>query len=69
VQYSVGDSIVINGETKRVKTLTSNTVLTTSTKFLATAATQGHSREWEYKGAFPEGLLQHQHMQLTNLCH
>ena len=54
-QYSVGDSIVINGETKRVKTITSNTVLTTSANFLATAATQGHAREWEYKGAFPEG--------------
>ena len=54
-QYVVGDTITVNGESKRVKTITSNTVLTTSENFLITAATQGHQREWEYKGAFPEG--------------
>ena len=54
-QYVVGDTITVNGESKRVKTITSNTVLTTSDNFLITAATQGHQREWEYKGAFPEG--------------
>ena len=55
VQYSVGDTITINGESKRVKTLTSNTVIVTSEKFLISATAQGHSREWEYKGAFAEG--------------
>ena len=54
-QYSVGDTITINGESKRVKTITSNTVLTTAENFLITAAIQGHQREWEYKGAFAEG--------------
>ena len=54
-QYSVGDTITINGESKRVKTITSNTVLTTAENFLITAAFQGHQREWEYKGAFAEG--------------
>ncbi len=54
-QYSIGDTIVVNGESKRVKTLTSNTVIVTSNKFLTAASAQGHSREWEYKGAFAEG--------------
>ena len=54
-QYVVGDTITVNGESKRVKTITSNTVLTTSSNFLIAAATQGHSREWEYKSAFAEG--------------
>jgi len=54
-QYSVGDTIVVNGESKRVKTITSNTVLTTSENFLIAATAQGHQREWEYKGAFAEG--------------
>ena len=54
-QYVVGDTITVNGESKRVKTITSNTVLTTSSNFLITAATQGHQREWEYAAAFAEG--------------
>ena len=55
IQMTVGDTITINGESKRVKTITSNTVIVTEEKFLATAATQAFSREWEYKGAFNEG--------------
>jgi len=54
-QYSIGDTIVVNGESRRVKTLTSNTVIVTSSKFLGAATAQGHSREWEYKSAFAEG--------------
>ena len=54
-QYVVGDTITVNGEAKRVKTITSNTVLTTSSNFLIAAATQGHQREWEYAAAFAEG--------------
>ena len=54
-QYVVGDTITVNGESKRVKTITSNTVLTTSSNFLIAATAQGHSREWEYKSAFAEG--------------
>ena len=54
-QFIVGDSIVINGETRRVKTLTSNTVMVTDTKFLAAATAQTYTREWEYKASFAEG--------------
>ena len=54
-QFIVGDKIVINGETKKVKTLTSNTVIVTDTKFLAAATAQTYTRDWEYAGAFAEG--------------
>ena len=54
-QLIVGDKIVINGETRKVKTLTSNTVIVTDKKFLATASAQTYTREWEYAGAFAEG--------------
>ena len=54
-QMTVGDSIVINGETKKVKTITSNTVIVTSNKFLGAAAAVTYEREWEYKSAFNEG--------------
>ncbi len=55
IQMNVGDTIVINGESKRVKTITNNTSITTSDSFLATAATQSYAREWEYKGSVNEG--------------
>jgi len=54
-QFIVGDKIVINGETKRVKTITSATVIVTDTKFLTAATAQTYTRDWEYAGAFPEG--------------
>jgi hypothetical protein len=54
-QFIVGDKIVINGETKKVKTLTSNTVIVTDTKFLTAASAQTYTRDWEYASAFPEG--------------
>ena len=54
-QFIVGDKIVINGETKKVKTLTSNTSIVVDTKFLATATAQTYTRDWEYAGAFAEG--------------
>ena len=54
-QFIVGDKIVINGETKKVKTLTSNTVIVTDTKFLAAASAQTYTRDWEYATAFAEG--------------
>ena len=55
IQVQVGDTITVNGESKRVATITSNTVIVTSEKFLATASSQAYSREWEYRGAFNEG--------------
>ena len=55
IQMTVGDTIVVNGESKRVKTITSNTVIVTEQKFLAAASSQAYGREWEYKGAFSEG--------------
>ena len=54
-QFIVGDKITINGETRKVKTLTSNTVIVTDTKFLTAASAQTYTRDWEYAGAFPEG--------------
>ena len=54
-QFIVGDKIVINGETKKVKTLTSNTVIVTDTKFLTAASAQTYTRDWEYASAFAEG--------------
>jgi len=54
-QFIVGDKITINGETKKVKTLTSNTVMVTDKKFLAAASAQTYTRDWEYASAFPEG--------------
>jgi len=55
IQMTVGDTIVVNGESKRVNSITSNTVLVTEQKFLAAASSQAYGREWEYKGAFSEG--------------
>ena len=43
--------IVIGGDARRVKTITSNTVIQTDTKWEAAAATQAYKREWEYKNA------------------
>ena len=54
-QFIVGDKITINGETRKVKTLTSNTVIVTDKKFLTAASAQTYTRDWEYAGAFPEG--------------
>jgi len=54
-QFVVGDTIVIGGESHRVNTITSNTVIGTSTKFNGTNATAAIAREWEYKGAFSTG--------------
>ena len=50
-QFIVGDTIVIGAHSRRVKTLTSNTVMVTDTKWEAAAATQAYKREWEYKNA------------------
>ena len=54
-QFTVGDSVVIEGETHRVATISSNVAMTTSTKFNSTNSGAAIAREWEYKGAFNEG--------------
>jgi hypothetical protein len=54
-QFVVGDTIIIGGESHRVNAITSNTVITTSTKFNSTNSGAVVAREWEYKGAFNEG--------------
>jgi len=54
-QFIVGDKITINGETRKVKTLTSNVAIVVDTKFLATSTAQTYTRDWEYASAFPEG--------------
>jgi len=54
-QCIVGDKITINGETRRIKTITSNTVIVTDSNFLNAASAQTYTREWEYAtgGQFP----------------
>ena len=54
-QCIVGDKLTINGETRRIKSITSNTVVTCDTNFLNTASAQTYTREWEYAtgGQFP----------------
>ena len=54
-QFVVGDTIVIGGESHRVASITSNTVIGTTTSFNSTNSGAAISREWEYKGAFNEG--------------
>ena len=54
-QFVVGDTIVIGGESHRVTSITSNTVIGTTTSFNSTNSGAAISREWEYKGAFNEG--------------
>ena len=45
-QCIVGDKLTINGETRRIKSITSNTVVTCDTNFLNTASAQTYTREW-----------------------
>jgi len=54
-QFIIGDKITSNGETKKIKTLTSNTVIVTDKKFLTAATAQTYTRDLEYASAFPEG--------------
>ena len=51
-QFTVGDIIKINGEERRVNSITNSSVLIVSTPFTNTASAQTYSRTWEYAGIF-----------------
>jgi len=52
LQYSVGDIIKINGEERRVVTVTNSSHMIVNTGFTNTATAQTHSRTWEYSRLF-----------------
>ena len=54
-QFSVGDRITVGGETRKVASITSDTVLTVSEKFIGINAAAAYERSWEYAEAFPQG--------------
>ena len=54
-QFSVGDRITVGGETRKVASITSDTVLTVSEKFIGINAAVAYERSWEYAEAFPQG--------------
>ncbi|NMJ87428.1 MAG: hypothetical protein EX285_06265, partial [Thaumarchaeota archaeon] len=52
LQYTAGDIVKINGEERRVKTVTNSSSMIVHTAFTNTATAQAHSRTWEYAGSF-----------------
>ena len=51
-QYIVGDIVKINGEERRVTSITNSSSMVVNTGFTNTATAQTHSRTWEYSGLF-----------------
>ena len=51
-QYTVGDIVKINGEERRVTSITNSSSMVVNTGFTNTATAQTHSRTWEYSGLF-----------------
>ena len=51
-QFTVGDIIKINGEERRVNSITNSSLLIVSTPFTNPASAQTYSRTWEYAGIF-----------------
>ena len=68
-QFIVGDKITINGETKKVKTLTSNTVIVTDKKFLALQLLKLIQEIGNMRALSQRAHPQLQHTQRTNLWH
>jgi len=54
-QFIVGDLIVVGGEERKISTITSDTALTVSEKFIGVNTAATYERKWEYSGAFAEG--------------
>ena len=52
LQYIAGDIIKINGEERKVVTVTNSSSMVVNTGFTNTATAQTHSRTWEYAGLF-----------------
>lgn len=55
VQMNVGDVITVNGESRKVASIASNTVLTVDSSFLEGASAQTYSRTWEYNSSIAAG--------------
>ena len=54
-QFVVGDLIVVGGEERKISTITSDTAITVSEKFIGVNTTAAYERKWEYSDAFSEG--------------
>ena len=62
-QYKVGDIIKINGEERKVVTVTNSSHMVVNTGFTNTATLQTHSRTWEYSGLFDKEPVTTQYSQ------
>ena len=61
LQYTAGDIIKVNGEERKVVTVTNSTSMIVNTGFTNTAAAQTHSRTWEYSNIFDKEPVTTQH--------
>ncbi len=61
LQFTAGDIIKINGEERRVNSITNSSVMITSTPFTNTASAQTYSRTWEYAGLFDKEPVTTEH--------
>ena len=61
LQYKAGDIIKINGEERKVVTVTNSSSMIVNTGFTNTATAQTHSRTWEYSGLFDKEPVTTQH--------
>ena len=60
-QFTVGDTITINGEDRRVNSITNSSTLIVSTPFTNTASAQTYSRAWEYSNIFDKEPVTTEH--------
>ena len=61
LQFSAGDIVKINGEERRVNSITNSSVMIVSTPFTNTASAQTYSRTWEYAGLFDKEPVTTEH--------
>ncbi|MBT4936005.1 hypothetical protein HON15_04515, partial [Candidatus Woesearchaeota archaeon] len=61
LQFSAGDIIKINGEERRVNSITNSSTVIVSTPFTNTATAQTYSRTWEYAGLFDKEPVTTEH--------
>ena len=60
-QMTAGDIVKINGEERKVVTVTNSSHMVVNTGFTNTAAAQTYSRTWEYSGLFDKEPVTTQH--------
>jgi len=61
LQFSAGDIVKINGEERRVSSITNSSVMIVATPFTNTATAQTYSRTWEYAGIFDKEPVTTEH--------